>query len=109
MYNNRNYLIIPVSELSKVDFNQVLESSPETLRKSIDGTKTFIKWDSAEYNSEPTEVIIGETGETQTIDLLPPQPPSFVLEIENSEGPYNYEEILEILTTSEWNRQMEEM
>jgi hypothetical protein len=73
----RTFLIIPVSELSKVDFTQVLETSPDTVRKSVDGTKTFIKWE-------------GET-------------PLFISEIVGSEGPYTLGEILEILATPEWN------
>jgi len=35
MYDNRNYLIIPTTEVSKVDFTQVCETSAETLRKSV--------------------------------------------------------------------------
>jgi len=42
---SRNYLIIQSSELDKVDFSQVLETSASTVRKSIDTTKTFIRWD----------------------------------------------------------------
>lgn len=75
-YNDRNYIIFPVSELNKVDFEQVLETSAETVRKSVDKTKTFVKWD-------------GEQ-------------PSFVSTLNNTEGPYNYDEILNILSTSEW-------
>jgi len=76
MYENRRYLIIPVTELSKVDFNQVGETSLDTVRKSVDGTKTFVKWD-------------GED-------------PTFVSHLTDSEGPYTHEEILAILATSEW-------
>ena len=72
----RTYLIIPTSELSKVDFSQVCETSSDTVRKSVDETKTFIKWDTSE--------------------------PSFVDSIEGTEGPYTYEEILTILTTDDW-------
>lgn len=77
MYENRNYLIIPVTEISKVDFNQVCETSAETVRKSIDETKTFIKWDDQE--------------------------PSFINDLESTEGPYTYEEIMVILSTEEWS------
>ena len=38
------YVIFNVSELDKIDFNQVYETSAETVRKSIDGTLTFVKW-----------------------------------------------------------------
>jgi hypothetical protein len=76
IFENREYLILPVSELTKVDFNLVLETSAETVRKSIDETKTFVKWD-------------GET-------------PAFVATISGAEGPYTYSEILDVLTGVEW-------
>jgi hypothetical protein len=76
IFENREYLILPVSELTKVDFNLVLETSAETVRKSIDETKTFVKWD-------------GET-------------PAFVATISGAEGPYTYSEILDVLTGAEW-------
>ena len=76
IFEHREYLILPVSELTKVDFNLVLETSAETVRKSIDETKTFVKWD-------------GET-------------PAFVATISSAEGPYTYSEILDVLTGVEW-------
>lgn len=77
IYEHRNFIIFPVSELSKVDFSQVCETSIDTVRKSSDETKTFVKWD-------------GEV-------------PSFVSTLNNTEGPYNYDEIIDILSTPEWN------
>ena len=44
-YNDRNFMIFNVSELDKIDFTQVLETSIETVRKSIDETLTFVKWE----------------------------------------------------------------
>ena len=75
-FEHREYLIIPVSELTKVNFDEVLETSAETVRKSIDQTKTFVKWEGAE--------------------------PAFVATISGAEGPYTYDEILNILTGVEW-------
>jgi hypothetical protein len=83
MYENRKYLIFPTSQLFKVDFNQVEETSAETIRKSVDGLKTFIKWD--ENN------------------------PTFISELTNTEGPYDYEQILQILSTPEWNEPIKEL
>ena len=82
MYENRNYLIIPITELSKVDFSLVLETSAETVRKSVNETKTFVKWE-------------GEA-------------PAFVADIVGAEGPYTHEEIMTILATEEWNPPAEE-
>ena len=39
------YVIIEASELSSVDFTQVIETSADTLRYSVDGLKTFVKFD----------------------------------------------------------------
>jgi len=83
MYEQRNFAIFSTTEIDKIDFNLVLETSAETLRKSVDETKTFVKWD-------------GEA-------------PEFVSELTTLEGPYTYAEILDILSTSEWTAPMEEM
>lgn len=76
MHDNRSYLIFSLSEIDLVDFNQVCETSVETLRLSVDQTKTFIKWDGAE--------------------------PDFVIQMTTKEGPYTYSEFLEVLETEEW-------
>ena len=75
-YENREFMIFNVTELGTIDFTQVLETSTETVRKSVDGTKTFVKWD-------------GST-------------PQCVIDLTTSEGPYTYDEILQILSTPEW-------
>jgi hypothetical protein len=76
MYETRNYLIFNVSELSKINFNEVLETSADTVRRSVDGTKTFVKW-------------AGDRPQS-TYGLI------------TAEGPYNHNEILELLQTQEW-------
>ena len=102
MYENRRYLIIPVTELSKVDFNQVGETSLDTVRKSVDGTKTFVKYDVIVIDENyDTEVINPETNEPEIFTTLAGVygRPSFYsdeyLELTHSE-------ILEVLNTSEW-------
>lgn len=82
MYEDRKYFIIPSSEIPNIDFDFVLETSAETLRMSVDGTKTFVKW----IGDAPPEFVINMTGE----------------------GPYTYEEILDILSTEEWTAPMGE-
>lgn len=77
MYENHRYLIFPVTEMGKVNFAEVFEDSAESLRYSVDKTKTFVNWD----NSSKT--------------------PEFVDYINNSYF-YTYDEILQILATPEW-------
>ena len=78
-YEQRQFMIFNVSELNLIDFTQVLETSIDTVRISIDGTKTFVKWDG------------------NTI-------PSSVDNLTTKEGPYTYDEILTILNGPEWSQ-----
>lgn len=75
-YDNRRFMIFAVSELGQIDFSQVLETSIDTVRKSVDELKTFVKWDGVM--------------------------PECVSNLTTKEGPYTYEEILQILSTPEW-------
>ena len=43
-YENRKYVIIDASEVSSVDFSEVMETSVDTLRHSVDETKTLVKF-----------------------------------------------------------------
>lgn len=80
-YTSRQFMIFNISELSKIDFSQVLETSANTVRKSVDQTKTFVKWESEEI-------------------------PTCVDDLTTKEGPYTYDEILAILATPEWTAPM---
>lgn len=107
-YDNRNYVIFNVSEIDKIDFNQVLETSAETLRKSVDGTRTFVKWDTrfTQVNhGSPAEDPSAASGSTQTV-AAPPGYPSFYDDLTTKEGPYTHEEMLELLNTPEWTPPM---
>ena len=75
--SNRTYMIFNVSELNLISFDEVLETSADTVRKSVDETKTFVKWE-------------GDT-------------PSSVLDLTTAEGPYDHSEILTILAGEEWS------
>jgi hypothetical protein len=75
-FENRNYVIIPASEINNVNFLEVLETSAETCRYSVDGAKTFVK-----YNGEMPPSVAGISGKSQE---------------------YTHSEILEILSGEEW-------
>jgi len=44
-YENRKYVIINASEVNSVDFSQVIETSADTLRYSVDESQTFVKFE----------------------------------------------------------------
>ena len=42
---SRNYVILEASEVASIDFDQVLETSADTLRYNLAGTQTFVKYE----------------------------------------------------------------
>lgn len=74
---NRKYIIFDVTELDKINFDEVVETSIDTLRYSLDGTKTFIKWDGEE--------------------------PTFISSLNSKSSIFNNEEIQDILIGVEWS------
>ncbi len=44
-FENRRWLVIPTSVISDIDFNQVHESNADSLRLSVDGNSTFVKYE----------------------------------------------------------------
>jgi len=57
----RNYVIIDASEVSSVNFDQVLETSADTLRFSLDGSKTFVK-----FEGDTPSFLAGKTANTHS-------------------------------------------
>ena len=41
----RTYVIINTLEIEEIDFNAVLQDSPDTLRRSVDGTQALVKFE----------------------------------------------------------------
>jgi uncharacterized membrane protein len=102
MFENRRWLVIPTSLTGSINFNQVLESSIDTLRYSIDGTQTFVKYEinivTASYE-EYYQDTDTDTWVTESISVGVYGRPSIYSE-EYTE--YTHEEILNLLSTSDW-------
>ena len=103
-FENRRWLVIPVSITGSIDFGQVLESSPENLRLSVDETQTFVKYDINIIEEDYTVVVPNlETGQESSYivyagiygrpDIYSPEYPE-----------YTHQEILELLSTPEWTQ-----
>ena len=107
-YENRRYLIIPTSLTGSVDFNQVHETSAETLRLSVDGTKTFLKYDVTEVTASYTEVYPDPETEEMvetTIEAGVYGRPS----VYSEEYPeYTHSEILTVLSGADWTSPLDE-
>ena len=68
------YVIYDMANISQVDFTQVHQTSEDTLRLSVDGKETVLKFN-------------GDT-------------PSFLVGLKQ----YNHSEILSIMNTAEWTK-----
>ena len=44
-FDHRHYVIISSSDVPNIDFTQVMETSADTLRLSLDETLTFVKYE----------------------------------------------------------------
>lgn len=44
LYPDRRWIFLNSGDVASIDFNQVMQTSAETLRYSLDGTKTFVKY-----------------------------------------------------------------
>jgi hypothetical protein len=81
MREDLKFVILNENEVGYVDFTEVLQTSPASMRYSLDRSKTFVK-----YKGEQ---------------------PEFIFEITNDlvgRKEYSHQEFLEILSTEEWNR-----
>lgn len=78
-YDNRSFVAFDSSEISKINFDHVFETDETSLRKSEDGSLTFVKW----------------TGST----------PSFVESIVSKQSVVNYSQISSDVNNSTWSEQ----
>lgn len=108
MFENRRWLVIPTAITSSIDFNQVLESSADSLRLSIDGSQTFIKYEINEVTASYEEYYPDAEDPTliytSSIEAGIYGRPSLYSE-EYTE--YNHEEILNLLSTEAWTSPIE--
>lgn len=76
MFDNIKYIIFNTTELGSIDFTQVFEESADTVRLSLNGSKTFVKYEGSM--------------------------PSSISSLTTKSQEYTHEEILTILDGNEW-------
>ena len=103
MFENRRWLVIPTSLTSSIDFNQVLESNIDSLRLSVDGSQTFIKYEinevTASYEEYYQDAEDLDTWHTSSISAGVYGRPSIY---DSQYTEYNHTDILNLLTGSNW-------
>ena len=108
-FPNRRWLVIPATEVENIDFNQVLESSADSLRYNVAGTETFIKYEVRVVEETYTETHTDpETNEevSTTIEAGTYGRPSIYSE---SFTEYDHAGILALLATEAWTTPMEDI
>ena len=107
-FENRRWLVLPIEKIDDINFDQVLQPNKESLRKSIDKTKTFVKYD---------VTVVEEDFETTYEDLETGEEVSYTTKAGVYGRPsiysedyteYNHADILDLLATEEWTNPIEE-
>ena len=103
-FENRRWLVLPAELTGSINFNQVLEASPTTLRYSVDQTETFVKYDVTVVTSSYTQSYV---------DPITHQSQSYIVEAGTYGRPdiyspiypeYHYQPMLDLLATPEWTQ-----
>ena len=76
--DNLTYVIFDYAEIDLIDFNEVRETSIDTVRLSGDGMETFVKW-------------------------IGPVVPTCIENLPTKSTYYTHTEMLDILSTPEWS------
>jgi hypothetical protein len=102
LFPNRRWLVIPVTVTSSINWGQVLETTPQSLRLSVDETETFVKYDvtvvTASYTQSWSDPISQTSGSYIVQAGVYGRP-----DIYNSSYPeYDYPGILTLLSTPAW-------
>lgn len=111
---SRQYMVFNISEVELINFDEVLQTSAETLRKSNDNTKAFVKWEgriitnSADLSlNRPALDKNGQIAEIESEisieSTLEFYIPDSIKALTTKEGPYTHGEIIEILASPEWD------
>tara|TARA_R100001463_G_scaffold123141_1_gene179818 strand:- start:2761 stop:3093 length:333 start_codon:yes stop_codon:yes gene_type:complete len=101
-FENRRWLVLPTNKIDDINFDQVLQANKDSLRKSIDGSLTFVKYDvtiiEEDIVEEYTDIDTGEE-KTNTIKAGTYGRPDIYGEDYTE---YKHKDILNLLATKEW-------
>lgn len=102
-FENRRWLVIPTSIIDTINFAEVRETGVEHLRKSVDNSSTFVKYEiNVVAETYTVDYIDPDTGETavNTVEAGTYGRPSIYSEDYTE---YNHSDILDLLSTEAWS------
>jgi Rieske Fe-S protein len=101
-FKNRRWLVIPTSIIDDINFEQVLEPNKESLRKSIDESLTFVKYEVVVVDEDIiekfTDPMTNEQKTSKTLAGVYGRPDVYSKDYTE----YNHEDILALLNTEAW-------
>ena len=107
-FENRRWLVIPTSIIDDIDFNQVHEANADSLRTSIDGTQTFVKYEVTvvenDYVTKHTDPETGEVHRSTTAAGVYGRPDVYSTDYDE----YSHAGILALLATEAWTESIDE-
>lgn len=99
---------MPIEKIDDINFSQVHQSNKESLRKSIDGKKTFVKYEVLDVKEDfETKYIDADTNEEKSYTTkkgVYGRPDVYSTDYTE----YNHADILALLATDEWTIKIEE-
>jgi hypothetical protein len=106
-FENRRWLVIPTSIIDEIDFNQVHENNADSLRTSIDGTQTFVKYEVVvvenDYVTKYTDPETGEAHKNTTAAGVYGRPDVYSTDYDE----YSHAGILALLATEAWSESID--
>jgi hypothetical protein len=107
-FENRRWLVIPTSIIDDIDFNQVHEANADSLRLSVDGTETFVKYEvvvvDTDYVTKHTDMETGEVHRSTTAAGVYGRPDVYSTDYDE----YSHAGILALLATEAWTESIDE-
>jgi len=96
---NTKYVIIPLSKVEDVDFDQVMQTSVRTLRLSEDGEYTFVK-----FEGDTPSFLDGYTQYTNSEILQVLNDADGIWYIDNEEAVTWRETVTDFIDTIKWSK-----
>jgi len=123
-FHNRRWIFLDAADITGVDFNQVLETSAETVRYSVNSGEFFVKYNVTAFPVDPDAPNVDISGNTwefyYNTGVEPPvitgsgllypsgyeagRPDCYDLALEISgKTEWGHEDVLEYLATPDWS------
>lgn len=107
LFENRRWLIIPSTLVESINFDQVLEFNQDSLRYSLDGTQTFVKYEIRVVEEDIVTTMLNPESMEESTQTTPAGVYGRPAIWQDGMTEYTHEEILSILATEEWSSPIE--